>query len=68
MPIKTYSRFYSISFISVCHYLSHVVRLLVVFTIFCWFVVVVVVVFNVPQTTEVIWRRGHGLKSHPTDW
>ena len=31
-------------------------------------VVVVVFVFNVPPTAEVIWRRGHGLKSHPTDW
>ena len=29
---------------------------------------VVVVVFNVPPTAKVIWRRGHGLKSHPTDW
>ena len=25
-------------------------------------------VFNVPPTAKVIWRRGHGLKSHPTDW
>ena len=24
-------------------------------------------VFNVPPTVKVIWRRGHGLKSHPTD-
>ena len=24
--------------------------------------------FNVPPTAKVIWRRGHGLKSHPTDW
>ena len=24
-------------------------------------------VFNVPQTTKVIWRWGHGLGSHPTD-
>ena len=31
-----------------------------------WFVVVLV--FNVPPTAKVIWRRGHGLKSHPTDW
>ena len=31
-------------------------------------VVVVVLVFNVPPTAKVIWRRGHGLKSHPTDW
>ena len=31
-------------------------------------VVVVVFVFNVPPTAKVIWRRGHGLKSHPTDW
>ena len=30
--------------------------------------VVVVLVFNVPPTAKVIWRRGHGLKSHPTDW
>ena len=29
--------------------------------------IVVVLVFNVPPTTKVIWRRGHGLKSHPTD-
>ena len=30
---------------------------------------VVVFVFNVPLTTaKVIWRWGHGLKSHPTDW
>ena len=28
----------------------------------------VVFVFNVPPTAKVIWRRGHGLKSHPTDW
>ena len=28
----------------------------------------VVLVFNVPPTAKVIWRRGHGLKSHPTDW
>ena len=21
-----------------------------------------------PPTAKVIWRRGHGLKSHPTDW
>ena len=28
---------------------------------------VVVFVFNVPPTDEVIWRRGHGLRSHPTD-
>ena len=25
-------------------------------------------VFNVPPTAKVIWRRGQGLKSHPTDW
>ena len=24
--------------------------------------------FNVPPTAKVIWRRGHGLKSHPKDW
>ena len=30
--------------------------------------VVVVFVFNVPPTAKVIWRWGHGLKSHPTDW
>ena len=24
-------------------------------------------VLNVPPTAKVIWRRGHGLKSHPTD-
>ena len=29
--------------------------------------VVVVFVFKVPPTAKVIWRRGHGLKSHPTD-
>ena len=29
---------------------------------------VVVLVFEVPSTDKVIWRRGHGLKSHPTDW
>ena len=29
---------------------------------------VVVFVFKVPPTAKVIWRRGHGLKSHPTDW
>ena len=23
---------------------------------------------NVPPTAKVIWRWGHGLKSHPTDW
>ena len=26
-----------------------------------------VLVFNVPPTAKVIWRRGHCLKSHPTD-
>ena len=31
-------------------------------------IVVVVFVFNVPPTAKVIWRWGHGLKSHPTDW
>ena len=31
-------------------------------------IVVVVFVFNVPPTAKVIRRRGHGLKSHPTDW
>ena len=30
--------------------------------------VVLVFVFNVPPTAKVIWRWGHGLKSHPTDW
>ena len=30
--------------------------------------VVAVFVFNVPPTAKVIWRRGHGLKSHPIDW
>ena len=29
---------------------------------------VVVFVFSVPTTAKVIWRRGHGLKSHPTHW
>ena len=24
--------------------------------------------FNIPPTAKVIWRRGHSLKSHPTDW
>ena len=28
--------------------------------------VVVVFVFNIPPTANVIWRWGHGLKSHPT--
>ena len=28
---------------------------------------VVVFVFNVPTTAKVIWKRGHSLKSHPTD-
>ena len=23
---------------------------------------------NVPLTAKVIWRQGHGLKSHLTDW
>ena len=32
------------------------------------FAFVVVLVFNVPPTAKVIWRRGHGFKSHPTDW
>ena len=27
-----------------------------------------VCVFNVPPTAKIIWRRGHGLKSHLTDW
>ena len=30
--------------------------------------VVVVFVFNVSPTAKVIWRQGHGLESHPTDW
>ena len=30
-------------------------------------IIVVVLVFNVPPTAKVIWRRDHGLKSHPTD-
>ena len=34
----------------------------------CFENVVVVFVFNVPPTAKVICRRGHGLKSHPTDW
>ena len=25
-------------------------------------------VFNVPPIIKVIWRRGHGLESHLTDW
>ena len=25
-------------------------------------------VFNLPPTSKVIWRRGHSLESHPTDW
>ena len=29
---------------------------------------VFVFVFNVPPAAKVIWGRGHGLKSHPTDW
>ena len=28
---------------------------------------IVVFVFNIPPTAKVIWRRGHSLKSHPTD-
>ena len=28
---------------------------------------IVVFVFNVPPTAKVIWRRGHSLKSDPTD-
>ena len=31
-------------------------------------IVVVVFEFNIQLTAKVIWRRGHGLKSHPTDW
>ena len=31
-------------------------------------IIVVVFVFNVPPTAKVIRRRGHGLKSHLTDW
>ena len=31
-------------------------------------ILIVVLVFNVPPTAKVIWRRGHGFKSHPTDW
>ena len=30
--------------------------------------IVVVFVLNVPPTAKVIWRRGHSLKSHRTDW
>ena len=33
-----------------------------------YIVVVVVFIFNVPPTAKVIWRRSHGLKSHPTDF
>ena len=29
---------------------------------------VVVFVFNIPPTAKVIWRQGHSLTSHPTDW
>ena len=32
-----------------------------------WKIRFVVFVFNVLLTTEVIWRWGYGLKSHPTD-
>ena len=32
------------------------------------YIVVVAFVFNVPPTSKVIWRQGHSLKSHPTDW
>ena len=28
----------------------------------------VVFVFNLPPTAKIIWRPGHSLKSHPTDW
>ena len=28
---------------------------------------VVVVLFNIPPTAKVIWRQGHGLKSHLKD-
>ena len=36
---------------------------------FLWFVAVLgVFVFNIPPTAKVILGRGHGLKSHPTDW
>ena len=30
--------------------------------------VVVAFELNVPPTAKNIWRRGHGLKSHPIDW
>ena len=30
--------------------------------------VVGVFVKHVPPTAKVIWRQGHGLKSHPADW
>ena len=30
--------------------------------------VYILLCFNVPPTAKVIWRWGHGLKSHPTDW
>ena len=32
------------------------------------YLVIVVFVFNVPPTAKVIWRQGHSLKSHLTDW
>ena len=31
-------------------------------------VCVCVFLFNIPPTAKVIWRWGHSLKSHPTDW
>ena len=31
-------------------------------------IVVVVFVYNVKPTAKVIWRWGHSLKYHPTDW
>ena len=42
---------------------EYVGRYLILFTdLFLCFV------FNIPPTAKVIWRQGHGLKSHPTDW
>ena len=45
-------------------------NLLFISSLLCFynFLIVVVFVFKVPPTAKVIWRRGHGLKSRPTDW
>ena len=43
-------------------------HILATYVVFFFKMLSVIVVVVVPPTAKVIWRRGHGLKSHPTDW